>query len=218
MLSRHKFCINLSSLFSNTFRSFFWHTVHVLVCQFQAKLNSGFVSSLHSLWPLVKCVFHYHFCSWSFSCFSLESFFGIPWLILYQNILFLATSVLVQSWLRTQLPGVHLMYPSLHQKTACCMYFCFSAVVCLDGWIWSQMGICGRKSNDPFSLCHLKICQDNSAQGICTDSSLRLSWKIRYRGSPTHESLTGELTEMTADISDSCDDVSCCSVPRTLVH
>ena len=47
------------------------------------------------------------------------------------------------------------------------------------------------------------------------DSSLWLSWKIMYRGSPTHESLTGELREMTADIFDSCDDVSCCSVPRT---
>jgi len=39
--------------------------------------------------------------------------------------------------------------------------------------------------------------------------------KIMYHGSPAHESLTGELTEMTADIFDSCDDVSCCSVPRS---
>ena len=46
------------------------------------------------------------------------------------------------------------------------------------------------------------------------DSSLWLSWKIVYHGSPTHESLTGELTEMTADIFDSCDDASCCSGPR----
>ena len=47
------------------------------------------------------------------------------------------------------------------------------------------------------------------------DSSLWLSWKIKYHGSQAHESLTGGLTEMTADIFDSCDDVSCCSVPRS---
>lgn len=35
--------------------------------------------------------------------------------------------------------------------------FCFSAVVCLDGWIWSQMGICGKKSNDPVYRHKIKV-------------------------------------------------------------
>lgn len=35
--------------------------------------------------------------------------------------------------------------------------FCFSVVVCLDGWIWSQMGICGRKSNDPVYRNKIKV-------------------------------------------------------------
>jgi len=47
------------------------------------------------------------------------------------------------------------------------------------------------------------------------DSSLWLSLKTMYHGSPARESLAGELMEMTADIFDSCDGVSCCSVPHS---